>query len=232
MGTARPSVTCSRFLSPQSFSGEFATIKVDGIGVQANYASGAITITITSVADRLLNISTRFRVLEGDNALIGGFIITGTEPKKVIIRGMGPSLGNIAGRLKDPTLEPFNASGSLAKNDNWKQSQQAQIEATGIPPGNDAEAASVRTLAPGNYTAVVRGKNDTIGIGLVEVYDLSQRANSKLANISSRGFVDTGDNGLIGGFIAGGIGGGTNTKVVVRALGPSLKRPGNSRHPR
>ena len=86
----------------------------------------------------------------------------------------------------------------------------------------------MRTLTPGNYTAVVRGKSDSVGIGLVEVYDLAQSAMSKLANISSRGFVDTGDNALIGGFIAGGFGGGSNTKVVIRALGPSLGDQGVS----
>ncbi|MFN2509646.1 MAG: hypothetical protein ABR589_12845, partial [Chthoniobacterales bacterium] len=94
----------------------------------------------------------------------------------------------------------------------------AEIQASGVAPTNNAEAAIVRTLNPGNYTAVVRGKNNSVGIGVVEVYDLAQGAKAKLANISSRGFVDAGDNALIGGFFTGG----TSTKVVIRALGPSL----------
>ncbi len=111
----------------------------------------------------------------------------------------------------------FGEKGSIAFNDNWQQNQGGAIKATGIPPNRAAEAAIVRTLAPGNYTAVVKGKNDSVGVGLVEVYDLAQGAESELASISSRGFVDTGDNALIGGFIVGG-----DTSVVVRALGPSL----------
>lgn len=172
---------------------------------------------------QLLNISTRLRVLTGDSALIGGFIITGTEPKQVIIRALGPSLSSqgIEGVLRDPTLELFGANGSITKNDNWKDDQQAKIKATGIAPTKDAEAAIVRTLAPGNYTAIVSGKRGTTGIGLIEVYDLDQAAKSQLANISSRGIVDTGDDALIGGFIVGG--GGAGTTVVVRALGPSLE---------
>ncbi|MDQ6625159.1 MAG: hypothetical protein M3Y69_03315, partial [Verrucomicrobiota bacterium] len=213
-------------ISPQSFTGSFAQINATGLSVQANYAAGAITVTVTSVPDLLLNISTRLKVLTDDKALIGGFIITGTEPKKVIIRGIGPSLTGVPGALQDPTLELFDDKTSLATNDNWKQDQQAEIQASGVAPTKDAEAAIVRTLNPGNYTAVVRGKNNSVGIGVVEVYDLAQTAKAKLANISSRGFVDTGDNALIGGFIAGGSGGGTNTKVVIRAIGPSLADAG------
>ncbi len=115
--------------------------------------------------------------------------------------------------MQDPALQLFGEKGSIAFNDNWQQDQEAAIKATGIPPGRASEAAIVRTLAPGNYTAVVRGKNDSVGVGLVEVYDLAQGAQSELANISSRGSVDTGDNALIGGFIVGG-----DTSVVVRAL--------------
>ena len=175
----------------------------------------------------LLNISTRLNVQTGDNVLIGGFIITGTDPKKVIIRGIGPSLVNVGvqGFLADPILELHDASTILETNDNWKtrsdgSSQQAEIEATTIPPTNDLESAIVRTLPANNatYTAVVRGKDNTTGIGVVEAYDLDQAANSKLGNISTRGFVNSGDNVLIGGFITGsGL-----TKVMVRAIGPSL----------
>jgi len=127
----------------------------------------------------------------------------------------------VSGALQDPTLQLSGEKGSVAFNDNWQQNQEAAIKATGIPPSRAAEAAIVRTLAPGNYTAVVRGKNDSVGVGLVEVYDLAQGAQSELANISSRGFVDTGENVLIGGFIVSG-----NARVVVRALGPSLADQG------
>jgi hypothetical protein len=192
----------------------------------------------THPPDQLLNISTRMRVLTGDNVLIAGFIITGTDPKKVIIRGLGPSLGSVGvqGALTDTTLELHQGNSTLATNDNWKindqtgQSQQAEIEATTIPPKNDLESALVATLNPGAYTAILAGKNQTTGIGVVEVYDLNQSANSKLANISTRGFVDTGDNVMIGGFIVGGTGGGA-AKVIVRALGPSVPVSGALQDP-
>jgi hypothetical protein len=176
----------------------------------------------------LLNISTRMRVLTSDQVLIGGFIITGSEAKKVIIRGMGPSLSGVGVTLSDPTLELHQGNTTRATNDNWKiddqtgQSQEATIRATTIQPGNDLESAIVATLVPGAYTAILAGKNGGTGVGLVEVYDLAQAADSKLANISTRGFVDTDNNVMIGGLIVGGGGGGPSAKVIVRALGPSV----------
>ncbi len=176
---------------------------------------------------QLLNISTRLRVRTGENVLIGGFIVTGSDPKRVLLRGIGPSLAGrgISDGLQDPMLELVDANGEvLAANDNWKESQQSEIQATTIPPPDDRESAIVRTVPAGSsaYTAVVRGKNDTTGTALVEVYDLDQAANSKLANISTRGLVETGNSVLIGGFIAGnGV-----VKVIVRALGPSLTGAG------
>jgi hypothetical protein len=180
---------------------------------------------------QLLNISTRLRVQTNENVLIGGFIITGTDPKRVIVRAIGPSLSQLfTDFLADPTLELHGPAGFVTiTNDNWKTrsdggSQQAEIEATGLAPTNDLESALVQTLPANNagYTAIVRGKNDTTGIGLVEAYDLDTSANSNLANISTRGFVETGNNVLIGGFIAGnGV-----TKVIVRAIGPSLTGSG------
>ena len=172
---------------------------------------------------QLQNISTRLRVLGGDNVSIGGFIIPGPDSKRVIVRGIGPSLGNfgVPDVLADPTLELFAGDGTLiATNDNWKSDQEAEIEGTGLQPTNDLEAAIVATLpADGaGYTAILRGKNNTTGVGLIEAYDLDGAANSKLANISTRGFVDTADNAMIGGFI---LGGGT-AEVIVRAIGPSL----------
>jgi large repetitive protein len=184
------------------------------------------------VPPSLLNISTRMRVLTGEQVLIAGFIITGTDPKKVIIRGIGPSLPGVAGALADPTLELHQGSTTLATNDNWKindqtgQSQEADIQATTIPPANDLESAIVATLNPGAYTAILAGKNGGTGVGLVELYDLAQGANSKLVNISTRGFVDSGDNVMIGGLIVGGGESGGVAKVIVRALGPSLGAAG------
>jgi hypothetical protein len=168
-----------------------------------------------------LNISTRLRVQTGENVLIGGFIITGMDFKKVLIRGIGPSLSSLSGALADPALELFQGSTLLASNDNWKDAQQAEIEATGLAPSNDLESAIVRTLAPGAYTAVVQGRNGSTGVGLVEVYDVNQAAISELANISTRGFVEAGENVMIGGVIVSPVGGG-NVTVVVRAIGPTL----------
>jgi hypothetical protein len=184
--------------------------------------SGNTSEFSTSIG-QLLNISTRLRVLTADNVLIGGFILLGPDPKQVIIRAIGPSLSNfgVPGVLADTTLELHAGDGTLIdSNDDWKSDHQAEIEATTIPPTDDLESAIVATLpADGSaYTAIVRGKNGTTGVGLVEAYDLDGAANSQFANISTRGFVDTADNVLIGGFI---LGGGT-AKVIARAIGPSL----------
>ena len=172
---------------------------------------------------QLLNISTRMQVLTDSNVLIGGFIVTGSAPKNVIVRAIGPSLGNfgVQGALANPTLELHEPDGTVISNDDWKDDQQADIEGTGLAPSDDLESAIVGTLAPGLYTAIVAGTNGTTGIGLVEAYDLDQPVDSELANISTRGFIDTGDNVMIGGFIIGldGFGDGT---VLVRGIGPSL----------
>jgi hypothetical protein len=225
--TAGPPITGAFINAPNG--SRFPT--TDGAGsFIATYSDNHLVLSNfqTKPPDQLLNISTRMRVLTGDNVLIAGFIITGTDPKKVIIRGLGPSLGavGVQGALTDTTLELHQGSSTLATNDDWKvkpdgSSQQADIEATTIPPSNDKESALVATLNPGAYTAILAGKNQTVGIGVVEVYDLNQAANSKLANIATRGFVDGGDNAMIGGFIVGGAGGGA-AKVLIRGLGPSL----------
>ena len=148
------------------------------------------------------------RVETGDNVLIGGFIVTGTQPKKVIVRAIGPSLP-VAGKLENPTLELHGPAGLIASNDNWQDAPNRQeiIDST-VPPTNDLESAILTTL-PANstgYTAIVRGASGGTGVGLVEVYDLDRTVDSKLANISSRGFVQTGDNVMIGGFIVVGTG--------------------------
>ena len=169
----------------------------------------------------LLNISTRLQVLTGDKVLIGGFIITGTDPKKIIVRGIGPSLSGVGATLQDPALELHQGNITIATNDDWKE-HQAEVEATTIPPTNNFESAIVATLAPGAYTAILSGKNNGSGVGIVEVYDLDPAANSKLVNISTRGFVDVDSNVMIGGLIVSGGAGGGNARVIVRVLGPSL----------
>ena len=188
-----------------------------------------------------VNLSTRMKVGAGDNVSIGGFIITGNAAKKVMLRGIGPSLAvggqPLSGRLDDPMLELHDGTGAvIGKNDNWRTTQiggvitsdqSSDILASTIAPTNDRESAIIATLQPGNYTAIVSGSQNTTGIGLVEIYDLAVEANAQLANISTRGFVDTGDNVLIGGFIVDGSP-YTHSNIVVRAIGPSLSQNGIS----
>lgn len=195
----------------------------------ANTSEFSNAVQIIGTPGNLLNIATRLRVQDGENVLIGGMIITGSDPKKVIIRAIGPSLAQFfSGALANPTLELFQGNTLLASNNDWKEGgNQGVVEATGIPPSNDLESAIVQTLAPGAYTAVMRGNGGGTGIGLVEVYDLDQAANSRLGNIATRGFVETDNNVMIGGIIIGGNGGG-NTQVVVRGIGPSLSAFGIS----
>jgi hypothetical protein len=188
-----------------------------------NAGDSTSLITGTPTPSTLGNISTRLQVETGDNVLIGGFIITGAQPKNVIVRAIGPSLSSFfPGVLADPVLE-LHGQGKFATitNDNWRSDQEAEIIATTIPPSNDLESAIVAPLPANNsaYTAIVRGVNNGTGIGVVEAYDLDQTVDSKLANISTRGFVQTGDNVLIGGFI---VVGQDPLSVIVRAIGPSL----------
>ncbi|CAN5502218.1 hypothetical protein BH20VER3_BH20VER3_04510 [soil metagenome] len=207
----------------------FESSKATGVNGDENNNSAAqagAAYVFTLGPATLLNISSRLNVGTGDNVLIGGFIVTGSDPKKVILRAIGPSLplGGATGVLADPVLELHEPDGTVITNDNWRDTQELESIDSTIPPTNDLESAIVATLDPGPYTAIVRGKNDGTGIGLVEVYDLDQAADSQLANISTRGFVETGDNVMIGGFILGdGIGSAT---VVVRGIGPSLAGAG------
>jgi plastocyanin len=171
------------------------------------------------------NISTRLRVETDENVLIGGFIVTGTQPKSVVVRAIGPSL-TLPGPLADPVLE-LHGPGAFSTmiNDNWRSDQESEIMATTVPPTSDLESAIVFSL-PANgsaYTAIVSGANSGTGIGVVEAYDLDSAADSKLANISTRGLVQTGENVLIGGFI---IVGQNPMRVMVRAIGPSLSVQG------
>ena len=197
-------------------------------GVQSTFASGlsgflAFQPTSTPGSGRLQNISARLRVETGDNVLIGGFVITGTQPKKLLIRAIGPSLTSfgIPDVLADPVLELHDGAGTLiTSNDNWGDAPNRQeIIDSGIPPTNDLESAILMTLDPGPYTAIVRGVNDATGIALVEAYDLDLAADSVLANVSTRGLVQTGDDVMIGGII---ILGPAPQKVLLCAMGPSL----------
>ncbi len=172
----------------------------------------------------LLNISTRGEVRTGNDVMIAGFIITGNDSKEIIARAIGPTLSafGVPGALQDPMLELHEANGALvAMNDNWRETQQVKIQATGLAPTNDLESAILRTLPPASYTAVMRGKGNTTGIGLVEVYDLSPAVDSTLVNESTRGFVGADDNAMIGGIIVSG-GETAISGLIVRAIGPSL----------
>jgi hypothetical protein len=162
------------------------------------------------------------RVQTGDNVGIGGFIITGSASKRVIVRAIGPTLAQsgVTNVLADPVLELHGPSGfTTLTNNNWKDTQETEIIATGIPPTNDLESAIVKTLDPGSYTAIVRGNGDTSGIGLVEVYDLNPEAASRLANLSTRALVGIQDNIVIAGFLLSNSG---VDQVIVRGIGPSL----------
>lgn len=169
------------------------------------------------------------RVQPGDNAGIGGFIITGAAPKHVLLRAIGPSLAQsgVPDTLADPVLELHGPGGFVTvTNDNWREdpAQEAAIIATGIPPSHNLESAIDTTLNPGAYTAILRGKNNTSGVALVELYDLSPAVPAKLANISTRAFVGTGNNIVIAGFTLGGNSG--DDRIAVRGLGPSLAAVG------
>jgi hypothetical protein len=164
------------------------------------------------------------RVQTGDNVGIGGFIITGSAPKHLLLRAIGPSLtgSGVPNALADPVLELHGPGGfTTITNDNWRDdsAQQAAILATGIAPTNNLESAIDTTLNPGAYTAIVRGKNNTSGVALIEIYDLSQAVLAHLANISTRAFVSTGDNIVIAGFTLGANSG--DDVIVVRGLGPA-----------
>jgi hypothetical protein len=171
------------------------------------------------------------RVETGNNVLIGGFIVNGSAPKNVVVRGLGPSLAafGISDALADPTLELRGSDGSLIlENDDWQDNsaQAAQLTALGLAPPNEKESGLFASVQPGSYTAIVAGKNQGTGLGLVEVYDTNGAAASQLANISTRGFVQTGNNVMIGGFILGGS--PNNTQIVLRGIGPSLSQFGLS----
>ncbi|MBA3963786.1 MAG: heme-binding protein [Chthoniobacterales bacterium] len=196
---------------------------------------GALDTTILAsphaitLSEGLVNISTRMKVGTGESQAIAGFIISGNAAKTLVLRALGPSLAQfgLGGVLANPALEIHDHTGALvASNQDWQSTQMSAITETGLAPENEAEAALKITLPPGTYTAVMSGENGGTGVGLVEVYDLSTSSDSKLANISTRGFVAPNDDAMIGGFIVGGESG--CSKIVTRALGPSLATLGVS----
>src|SRR5438105_880363 len=191
--------------------------------------SPSATATTSRFPAQALNTSTRLWIETGDSVMIDGFIITGNEPKKVAIRGIGPSLGGsgLSDVLADPTLQLRGADGALLmQNDNWQDdlAQAVELIALGLALQDPRESGIVATLQPGSYTVLVAGKNLTSGIGLVEIYDADATALAQLANTSTRGFVQTGDNVMIGGFILGR--GSDSSAVAVRGIGPSLSQFG------
>jgi len=224
-----------------------ASLKVNGVlqppGIYGGPMSGAPhillefrgsgTVSVGPVST-LGNISTRAFVQTGDDVMIGGFVVQGTEPKRVIIRAIGPELAHhgVPNVLADPTLELHDGTGALiASNDNWHETiiggiitsqQWVDILNSGYVPGDTRESAIIAELPAGNYTAIVRGVNATTGVALVEVYALSSETNSILGNISTRAFVQTGDNVMIGGFI---VQGAQPKRVIIRAIGPELGAP-------
>jgi hypothetical protein len=206
-----------------------------GVGPGGSASNTNQIYTVETAAANLGNISTRAFVQTGDNVMIGGFIVQGTGTKRVIIRAIGPELGQygVPNPLADPTLELHDGTGALiGSNDNWQTTiiggiithdQVQEIQDGGHAPGDARESAIIADLPPGNYTAIMRGVNNTTGVALVEVYDIGAGTSSILGNISTRSFVQTGDNVMIGGFIVQG----TETKrVIIRAIGPELSQYG------
>jgi len=196
--------------------------------VRSTFAPGvsgslAFQPTLTPTAT-LVNISTRGSVETGDNMLISGFIVSGSDSQQVIIRGLGPTLTSfgVPDALQDPVLELHNTTSMMTSNDDWQSAANANQIPINYRPANSHESAIMTTLQPGAYTTVMHGKNSTTGIGLLEVYSTL----SGLTNVSTRGFVGTGDHVLIGGFISSG--GNGSLQVIIRALGPTLTQFGVS----
>lgn len=203
---------------------DLAFSPVSGDLVAFTHGRGAFKLEATTeipTGPRLANVSTRLDVGTGDNVLIGGFILggLGCSSKQIVVRGMGPSIGLLSGFLADPSIELRRADGSLvAANDNWEQAPNANEIPANLRPGHPSESAILAFLEPGAYTLIVRGVSNTTGIGLFEAYDVEPTSPLKLANVSTRGFVETGDHVMIGGFILSG----ANSRVLMRGMGPSV----------
>jgi len=223
--TATATATSTATATPTATATATATSAATATATPTATATIAPTATPTATptpSSHLANIATRMRVEAGDNVLIAGFIVQGDTNKKLLIRGIGPSLGafGVSDALRDPALQLFSGDVELGANDNWPDNPNAaEITTTGFAPANVSESALLVTVAAGIYTAVLRGVNNATGVGLVEVYDLDATSPAKVVNISTRGFVSNGENVMIGGFI---ITGDDPAQLVARAIGPSL----------
>jgi PKD repeat protein len=192
-------------------------------------ATPTATATATPANVQLLNIAGRVFTQSGDKVGIGGFIVSGSSSKRIMARAIGPSLkvngSPLQGRLQDPVLELHDDKGSaVLVNDNWRSSQEAEIQQSGLAPTDDKESAIIKRLDPGTYTAIIRGADGSPGIGVIELYDLSTNDPAELGNLSVRADVETGDNVLFNGLI---LRGGTPKRILFRALGPSLTANGS-----
>ena len=226
-------IAASSITQDSTITGNVAMLVVvqtdPGYEPNPGHAGTGTVVDVTCVSVPFSNISTRLRVETADNILIGGFIVTGTHQKRVMVRAIGPSL-SLPDKLADPLLELHDSSGqTIAVNDNWVNAPnvQAIINST-IAPTNNLESAILMSLAPGSYTATVRGVSNTTGTGLVEAYDLDRNVNSRMGNISTRGLVQPGNNVLIAGMI---VHGHTPQTIIARAIGPSLDLPGKLTDP-
>jgi hypothetical protein len=208
-----------------------AHVTVTAHDLDGGTVSQMFTVNVIAAPGRLVNLSTRMQVGTGDNALIAGFIMRGSAPKRLLVRALGPSLTafGIQNAVANPTLELHDSTGlTLATNDNWRDAaNQRDISDVGLAPTAAAESAILTTVPSSGsgvaYTAVVRGANNTTGVGVVEVYDLDSGPGSTLLNISTRGQVGVDPNALIGGFTLGGL---ESKQILVRATGPSLTQFG------
>jgi hypothetical protein len=198
------------------FAGEIAATRV---------ATGVSNTPM--LTNRLKNLATRGFVGTGDNVLIGGLVISGTENKTVIIRAKGPALvtAGLLNTLSDPQMTLLSGATVIDSNDDYQDHANVAQIPTDLIPTDSRESVIVTTLAPGAYTAIVNGVNDEEGIGIVEVFELEDTGETRVINIATRGFIGTGDNVLIGGLIITGTG---TKKLVIRAKGPSLSAQGVS----
>ena len=231
VGTATP--TATPVGTPTASPTATATATPAGTPTATPTPTPTATPTATPANVQLVNISGRVLTQSGDKVGIGGFIISGTQSKRIMVRGIGPSMkvnGNpVAGRLTDPVLELHDSKGSPPLiNDNWRTTQELEISQSGLAPTDDKEAAIIKRLDPGNYTAIIRNADGTSGIGLVELYDLSASEPGELGNLAVRAQVLTDDNVLFDGLI---LQGGNPKKVVFRALGPSIAVAGALQNP-
>lgn len=206
-----------------------ATVTATATNTYGDTSEFSAPIAISSAPPQILNLSGRGYVGTADDEelLIGGLTVTGTSRKDVLLRAVGQSSSGEPERaLIDPTLEVYDDAGKrIASNDNWQDTQPSEIRNTGLAPTNETDAAILLSLEHDRqYTAIVRGKHDDTGIGVLEAYDVGQNSSATLANISTRGFVNGGDEILIAGVITAAP--ARSAEVVVRAIAPSLHRAG------